>query len=79
MDIAYCGACQHVGALHTDAGRGRCRLNGCPCSRFLGMPVLEPVIATDGPAALPAVSIETFAAIAVLIAFVAGFVIGKLL
>lgn len=76
MEQASCGSCTHVTALHR-AGRGSCRLNGCPCTGFLAAPVLEPVVA-DPPAG-PIVSVEAFTALVVAIAFAAGFVLGKLL
>lgn len=33
MDVATCGACEHIQPLHR-GGRGTCRLNGCPCTGF---------------------------------------------
>lgn len=38
MAVTYCGACEHPSALHVGA-RGKCRLNGCPCTEFADPPL----------------------------------------
>ena len=88
MDIAYCGACQHVGALHAGGGTGHCRLNGCPCSKFAETPAYagggtmtgaQDATLERGEIVLPGVSTETFTAILTAIAFLAGLLVGAFL
>jgi hypothetical protein len=72
LDVAYCEACRHIQPLHL-GGRGKCRLNGCPCTAFAVGPVVEP-----GPqlVEVPTRPSPLWVAIPAAIAFVIGLALG---
>lgn len=75
MEVAYCGACPHPSALHR-GGRGACRLNGCPCTKFADVAAPEPGVSA-GP--VPEVFSHRgwlWSVARVAAAFVAGVLVG---
>ena len=78
MEVEYCGTCPHPAPrqIHR-GGRGRCRMNGCPCQSFTAPPALEPAgDVVEIANSRPVVSTEAFTAILTAVAFVAGVLLG---